>query len=431
MLEDRLADAYREAAETVRPETIPAPPDLSAQPGRRYRLARLSRPARRHRANRPARPARPASPARPATRLAMPLAAAAAVAAIAVAATVVVPRVWPGHQAGPADGNAPPPRYYAAVVSAPRSTKTVVDIVNAATGRVTGQLGSPRPGIYFQEVATLGGDQSFVAAAAVPVAGPVAQHCRTWLYRFRITAAGRPAGLRSLGARGVAGYPSLQGLLDFQSLAGSADGSTVAYSTAECSGANPGVKIAGQISVLHLRSRRVSTWRYQFATGISSLSLSANGHLLGLDANPSAGGPTTASWVVPTDSPSGSLQRYGHRVTATHLPRTKKRSWAWAVALSPSGRTMLTAIGYPGGHQHLLALRDYQTRTGRLLRTVRILREHGGTYDNPALALSASARYVLLYSWNAEEARLDLATGRLVILRTRSPYVQAAQSAAW
>jgi hypothetical protein len=205
-IEDRLREAYQAAAETVPPETTTGPPGTSAALDRSRRPARPRGSARR----------------RGSARLAVPLAAATAIAAIAVAATVVVPKVWSARPAAPAGWNAPPPRYYAAVAYGHHTAESAVNIVNAATGRVTGQLGSPRPGIYFQDVASLGSDRSFVAAAAAPL-GPRSQHnCHTWLYRFRITSSGRPAGLRPLAPFEVAGGPF------FQTLAGSADGSTVA-----------------------------------------------------------------------------------------------------------------------------------------------------------------------------------------------------------
>ena len=73
-LEDRLRDAFRADAETVRPQTIPDPP------------ARPVRPARRA-------PKRAGSPL---ARAVAPLAAAAAVAAVAVGTGLAAP-LLPGH----------------------------------------------------------------------------------------------------------------------------------------------------------------------------------------------------------------------------------------------------------------------------------------------------------------------------------------------
>jgi hypothetical protein len=399
-IENRLREAYQAAAETVRPESVPAPPEAD--------LAGPARPAGTARAPRPARAAGP-------IRLAIPLTAAAAAAAIAVAATIVVPRVWPGRQAAPGGWNAPPPRYYAAVVYQPHSDATIVNIVNAATGRITGRLSAPRHGIYFQDVASLGTDRTFVATAAVPV-GPAIQHnCHTWLYRFRITRRGQPAGLRPLSVPEVAGYPV------YQSLAGSADGTTVAYATdlQSCTPSKP-PRYAGRLTALRLASGQSRTWRYRLPAEPITVSLSANGRLLGFVSNRSdgarGGGPAAnRTWVLATSSPAGPLQRYYHPVTGPHqFPNVT--SWPSAEILSPSGRTMLTTIDNPGGNTGLMAVRDYQTRTGRLLRTVRLLHRHGVYYANPGLTSSISGRYVLLYIWNAQEARLDLATGRLVVL---------------
>lgn len=411
-IEDLLHDAYRAAADTVRPETIPGLPDLDPAAGHR------NRPGRRHRTGCLARFSAPG-------RLIVPLAAAAAVAAIAVAATVVVPKVWSGHQAAPAGWNAPPPRYYAAVAYRRHAAGPTLDIVNAATGHITGRLASPRHGIYFQEVASLGSDRSFVAAAAVPVGPGIQRNCHTWLYRFRITSSGRPTGLRPLAPAEVAGYPG------YQTLAGSADGSTVAYATGSCARRLP--KYAGQVAVIRLRSHQVTAWPYRFPASPTSLTLSTDGRLLGFVSNRSdgahSGGPASNyAWVLPTGSPAGPLQRHYHRVTG---PRAVRGETAWpaVVVLSPSARTMLTAIDNPGGNTHIMALRDYQTRTGRLIRTLRILRAHGTYWTSPGLTPSISGRYVLLYIWNAQVARLDLATGRLTILPR--PRIEMPQSAAW
>jgi hypothetical protein len=342
-----------------------------------------------------------------------------------VAATALVPKVWPGHQAAPAGWNAPSPRYYAAVAYRRHAAGPTLDIVNAATGRVTGRLGSPRHGVYFQEVASLGSDRSFVAAAAVP-AGPGLEHnCHTWLYRFRITSSGRPTGLRPLAPAEVAGYPG------YQTLAGSADGSTVAYATGSCARRLP--KYSGQVAVIRLRSHQVTAWRYRFPASPTSLTLSADGRLLGFVSNRSdgahSGGPASNyAWVLPTDSPAGPLQRHYHRVTGPR-PTTNVTAWPSTVVLNPSGRTMLTAIDDPGGNTQLMALRDYRTQTGRLIRTVRLLHRHGTYYSDPGLTPSISGRYVLLSAWNAQVARLDLATGRLTILAL--PRIEMPQSAAW
>lgn len=185
--------------------------------------------------------------------------------------------------------------------------------------------------------------------------------------------------------------------------------------------------------MIHLRSGQVTSWRSRFPATPTSLTLSADGRLLGFVSNRSdgahSGGPASNyTWVLPTDSPAGPLQRYYHRVTSPG-PTSNVTAWPSAVVLSPSGRTMLTAIDNPRGNTQLMALRDYQPRTGRLIRTVRLLHRHGTYYANPGLTPSISGRYVLLYVWNAQVARLDLATGRLTVLP--KPRIELPRSAAW
>jgi hypothetical protein len=405
-LEQRLREAYHSAAEAVRPETIPGPPRLG--PAR----VRVPGPQRQRRL----------------AALAIPLTAAAAVAAVAVAATVVVPRVWPGHgsvTAADQSWNAPPPRYYVMMGYLPHSSASLLYVVNSTTGRIVGQLGTPRHGVYFQAVAALGGDRTFIAAAAVPRGQGYQRHCNTWLYRFRLTASGAPVSLTPFAIPETAGYP--------ESLASNANGRLVAYSTLRCSGqvrAND-----GQVSVVHLPSRQVTTWRTRWPAVPTSLSLSASGRLLAFVSNPSNGtrvySPSYEStWVVRTGSPSGPLQRYYRRVTGSRQTHPLPPSWPSATVLSRSGTRLLTTIDDPGGKTALLALRDYRASNGQLIKTVVVLHKHGSTYfAGPGLSPSASGRYVLIYLWNAEVERLDLGTGRVATLPT--PKLRLPIGAAW
>jgi hypothetical protein len=176
-------------------------------------------------------------------------------------------------------------------------------------------------------------------------------------------------------------------------------------------------------------SGHAKSWSYHYPVAPAELSLSAFGQQLGFVSDPSSAhvnGPAfSATWVLSTGSPAGPLQRYYHRVTG---PARKQGTYPTVGVLSQSGQTMLTTIVTPGGKNQNLALRVYRTRTGRLVRTVRVLRPHGTFYVSPGLTASNDGQYVLLYTWNHQVSRLDLTTGRLVRLPTPA---SMPVSAAW
>jgi hypothetical protein len=345
-----------------------------------------------------------------------------------VAATVVVPRVWPGHgsvTAADQSWNAPPPSSYAIVTYRPHSAQTVLDIIGSDTGRITAQLQSPGHGRSFYQVAALGSDRRFIAAAEVADQPHLAHPCATWLYQFRLTADGQIAGLRPFSMPRVQGYVS--------ALTASANGQVVAYYAARCSGDQR--IYVGQVGVTRLASRQTTLWSVRMTADPSSFSLSANGSLLGFVSNPSSGSHVgspsyNSAWVLRTDSPAGPLSRYYRRVTGSAQTHPLPTQWPGATVVSRSGATMLTSINDPGGNTRVLALREYRVRTGHAIRTVRLLRAHGGIYYTFAgLAPSLSGRYILITVWNARIYRLDLASGRLTTLPT--PATRLPNSAAW
>lgn len=416
-LEDSLRDAYRAAADTIRPETI-RPPTFAAEPASRARRGPIARGwagARGYlRAGRLAGGAR---------RLGVPLAAAAAVAAIVVSATVVVPRVWSGQASGSASSGSAgvsaqafpgnrmpggqPPRYFTAIMSVSKSSQpdaTSLDVFNPATGRVVGHLARPRPDLYFEAVAALGNDHTFVAAATRGVMPRGTAGCNTWLYRFRVTPQGKPTGLQPLSLREVPGY------LELGTLAASANGSVVAYNTTPC--AFPDSRAyAGQVGVIHMRSGQLTTWKYRFPASPTSLSLSADGRLLSMVGNPSNGSSEStitlnSEWVLRTSAAAGPLEQHYRRVFgAPH--------WPIASTLSPAGTVVIAGLPRYLRNQHWqVTLAAYQTATGKVTAIVDVLRVLS-SLESADLSPSHSGRYLLLNSWNDFVERIDLATGRI------------------
>ncbi len=399
-IEDRLRDAFRADAQTVRPETIR--PFVS--PGMR--------------------PGRPAGN-RPRGRVMIPVAAAVAVGLVTVGTVVVLPRVLASHDhshhappSGIATGypggrmpSGPPPRFFVAITfSNDRTAATELSVINATTGRITGRITSPGPHRNFQAVAPLGNDRTFVAEAS-------GVRCDSWLYRFTLTAAGKPTGLTPLAVPMVPGRP-----VGPASLATSADGQLLAFATGRCAGRIKARQIFGHVGVIDLTSLHVTTWSYLFPANPASLSLSADGRLLELVSNPSngSGGNSivyNAAWVVRTSAAPGPLaQRY----RKLFGPPT----WPSATVLSPNGR--LTWALQPryvrAAPRWRVMLTMHQTATGRLLRTWHIFPRQAYLSD-PSLSPSVSGRYLLVFGFNYGVEQLDLATGKLTKVPGNNAYL--------
>ena len=403
-IEDRLRDAYRGAAGTVQPDSLlPLAPPGQADTASRTARARQ--------------------------RKLVPLLAAAAVVLIAVTA-VVIPHAWPGGTdsrspaavpqafAGGRIPSAGRPRFIAEVrwthsSITGRGNGTALTVVSATSGRVTGTLAPPRPGQYFQSVAALGGTKSFVAAA-------VDRHvCATYFYRFRLTRAGRPYGL----------VPLLRGAMPGQikdvpdQLAGSGDGSTVAYSTIICDITRANlVRHLGDVGVIDVRTGSVRTWSYKNPASPYDLSLSADGRLLGLISNPSNGTrmgseSLNALWTLRTDSPPGQLARYYHQ----SVRRPAASASVDAGALSPTGHVAFAIVSrYNRKTWWRSVFGRYATRTGTPLGTVRVLSRQGVLTTPMTISADPSGRYVLWSEYNFVK-EIDLATGRMTVLPGSPP----------
>jgi len=482
-LEEQLRDAYQAAAGTVQPGTVRGLPDfgrLGAQadlgapdlaewtgPGgragwdgpdgrdarrrRRLRTARLGR----RRTGVPAAPAaRIGIPAAAAARIGIPAAAAAAaVVVVVLAVTILVPRLVAGptggRPAGPAGAAGGPPRFFAAVKTDAQSTvtgATVLDIISTATGRVVSQVPAPGPGADFRVVTAVKSDQSFVAAAE-PVKG-ARGGCLTSLYRFQLTAQGRPADVTLL--------TKVHGVVPLNQLAASADGRVIAYVRTGC-GANLG---RGQLVVAHLDGGQISrqSWSQTAAFVPLSLSLSAKGRLLSIMAARigTTGRPLTGAWIMRADARPGPLARRVRRVITPSISLL-------AAAVSQSGRKVVGELYYQSDKAVTFDLEVFATGSGTIPRTqtlwfrsARLLSPPAGTpaaslfqdvqtlipattkrrHDfmvvdtGSGMGLDGSGRYALMFNWQAQSAFLDLATGRLTDLPAPASSGRVS-SAAW
>lgn len=292
-LEDRLRDAFRADAETVRPETIA---DLPARPVRRG-------------------PKRARSPL---ARALVPLTAAAAVAAVALGVSLVAPLLrvngHPGASRGVVNSAPAPgaPRFYVTVWIAPNATDSLV-VRDTATGKIAGRL-DPPPGAVFKAIAAPAGDSTFITAV---MAGSA---CTSQLYRFQLNRQGQPGPLVPLHIT-VAGNYSEVG-----DLAVTPDGRTIAYATYLCG------RGVGQVGVINLATGHVRVWTTSSFLQPAALSLSADGSLLAYDTLPGAR-------ILNTSVPAGPLLQRSQIVS---------RTAGWA-ALAGDGASLYLCTVSPSG----------------------------------------------------------------------------------
>jgi hypothetical protein len=447
-LAELLRDAYREAAEAVGPQAA------RGLPGR----------------GRPAAPA--ARPARRGPRIGIPAVAAVAVAVILLLVAVVAPRLLarPAARGRPTSGPPPAtgapaplaggvpaplaggvPRFYAAVLTDSRSPlvhgTTVLEILSTVTGRAVGELPVRRPGTAFQTVTAISND-SFVAVAG-PVPG-TGRPCVSWLYRFRLTAQGRPADVTRLAA--------VAGSVPLYQLAASADGRVIAYVRSRC-GAALG---HGQLVVAHLGRHGVSrrAWTETDTIVPLNLSLSADGQQLGVMAAQviPKKGLLYGAWTMSASAPPGPLARQVRVIVtpsaslqAAVLSRTSPEFVGWLFDQFDTHGQMKLATYAVGGRGTPLLVRPFgfagltsppkgrapfgaylsgtdvyipiTTRTQHLFETY--IAAQGITPDS-------SGRYVLMFGWQSRTAYLDLATGRLTTPAAPVPASAGrVRSAAW
>lgn len=378
----------------------------------------------------------------------IPLAAAAAVAVIATAMTVVVPNALPaapsarpgtgraqqGHTVGHAlytlqgrglaagyrGGHLPSaaaPRYFVGIRQLANASGpvfvTALAVYSAATGRVVASLGQPGRGRYYQAVAALGGDRTFVAAA-VPRAK---QDCRTWFYRFSLGPQGRPTARKPLPVPYVTGEVRYN-----NALAGSADGNVIAYSASMCT-----QNFASQVGVIHVATGRARTWPARWPAMPRTLSLSADGGVLSFVGNPSSGIKADnqwadAAWTLRTGAAPGPVASRYRRVL--HTP-----GGVQAAELSPTGK-ILFAMTASDPHSATVSspnVNAYHTTTGKLIGLVQVVSYASG---NPGFSPDGSGQHVLVYPVAMPFIQeLNLVTGRLVTVSVSEAVIPFA--AAW
>jgi hypothetical protein len=296
-VEDRIREALRADAETVRPEAI----------------RQLHDP----------RPRAAASPRRPRSRLTrrlIPLAAPAAVVGIAVAGALL------------GSGTADHPPFLVGVGSGSEITglpSRDLGVYSAATGRLVARLAPRREGYVFRATAATADSRTFIVAAMTEN-----RACNSYLYRLRLSTSGQVAGLTALTVPEVSG--------SVWNLSASANGSIVAYTAEPCRGNTS----RASVGVLNLATGKARTWPVvpsDQSNPITSISLSGSGGRLAFIDHSFRKGASVR--VLATDAAPGPVDQ---RSRAVLSPAARAAVAAdGGVSLSPSGTELLTCFGDP------------------------------------------------------------------------------------
>jgi len=354
-MEDRLREAYREAAETIQPHTIRGLNEqtiqISASGGRR----KLRLPQ----------------------RALIPLAAAASVAIAAVLAAVIVPQALsggrPGKQIPPVTSAAGlMPRYVVSIVSTVSSTSLTVH--RSATGAVVAHVKAPQPGMLFASLAT-GDGRTYVAVLWRRAV------CRSWLYQFTLNRAGQPGALTPYP------LPSIGELLG--PIAISEDNRTLAYVGENCS--DPTGAAPSDLAALTVSTMRTRQWTIPEQANVSSLSLTANGGLLAFNID------TTklfrsAALVLSTNAPPGTVtERSRVVVSAAQFGSTDEIS---SDVITPDGSVLYFTTDRIGSTSSMTnwQLRMASVATGRS----RVVDRFGSGFPIPIAANPAVNQVLVL-----------------------------------
>jgi hypothetical protein len=400
-MEDQLRDAYRAAAETVRPDSIRGLPDQAARAGRP-----AFRPASRVRSRR--------------ARVLVPLAAAAAVAVIAVTASLVLPASVPGSGGAAAPGALP--RFFLALPD--KLTGDQMAVFSATTGRQLAVIKPPR-GSVIDTAAATGNDRTFVVTVE---AG--SSCAATALYRLRLTAGGGQGSLTPLA------IPKISGVVT--ALAASADGQTIAYATGFCSktSASPGA-----IGVVHTATGQSRQWAWRANPGqtVGSLSVTADGRTIAYAASPNkitgpGSGqilPVRTIRLLPADAPPGTVAQRSRVVVA--MSRQAPAELFGSATIAPDGRTVYfcTQHNSAGPLRSVVALRGYDVATAAtsFLRTF----DWSGAY----CMLGAWGSHLLVGLGIAQQghaprlARYDVSTGKVTPVPVPRQWDEVATNIPW
>jgi hypothetical protein len=251
---------------------------------------------------------------------------------LAVGASVAVPRLLTGVSSSPGTPPAPGistyapehhPAFQVVLTVNNNNRESALQVESAATGRVLGSA-YPRSGSTWEDVSATSDATKFVAAAA-PSSSP---YTPTRLFTLKLSASGIVTGITELAGSPLPG--------ELVSMAASADGRTVAYTTF-----GPGGTYAvGVLSGGKTRQWTVSQSQFEIM-GISGISVSDNGSMLAFFTDGPSGHVERAVWVLPATSAPGSL-------TAT---ARKLRDYTWVGGAGHASTIPESALISPDGSE--------------------------------------------------------------------------------
>lgn len=363
-IEDRLRAAYRDAADTFRPEDI-TPEAPGAARVMRWRL-RMSRQLT--------------------ARVAAPLATALAVVVI-VAAGLFIPRGSPQRPA--ASGSYPP---FTISVAEPRFW---VNIRNSATGKLTGRVETPDGAFWTGVTAKAGGN--FVA---------VNPDAPSLLYQIHVNADGTSTTMKLIAAVHHA---------DLVGASITPDGTWLAYQNFYTPPRHAAQLLLG---LRNLRTgKNVATWSMPGDYNLSGLSVAAAGNEIAVSAYYYLGhGLTNTALIQHTY-----ILRPGSSGTPLNeLPALNDQ--AGPLALSPDGKTLyevlqatgLSTASFLSRRTVTFELAAVSTATGRVTAVLHTWRASFQGFV-PMLALDPTGRYLLVVDKTAM-ASVDLRSGRYTAL---------------
>ena len=383
-LEERVRTAYQSAARTVQTLQRPSPMLATGSVPRPRRMNAFT-----------------------------PLAAAMAVIVV-IGASVALPRLLtgaagssqsratPGSSAS-APGHYPPFRVVVTTNDDNRQSKLLVE--SAATGHAVSTLVPPWQGAMWIDVAATAGATRFIVAAA-PESSP---YTPTRLYALTLSARGTVTGLTPLAV------PTLPG--EITSLAASADGSTVAYTTF-----GPGA--AYEVGVI--TGGRTRQWSVPAGViaGIWHVSVSGDGAMLAvITQSLGRAGVENTAWVLPTGSAPGSLTARARKVYDHSYVGGAGHAMTIldSALISPDGRTLyLSTTASSASGRTVTAVTAYSTADAASLGTISTW---GGGYPEQLSPVGG-----MLLSWDPDSSTAYLinpATRTRTTLRLRGlPRVQ-------
>jgi hypothetical protein len=403
-LEDRLRDAYRDAAGTVIPGSVRSLEE---------RIARRARPGRRRKGS-----------ARRWGRILAPLSAAAAVVAIIVLVAVAL-QPSPGRSglgrssAGrPSAGQSSPGLFSAGravpgisagdpkfIITATGGTSPSLLVSDVLTGASVGTVSLPDPNlahggnIGVTSVATADGRHYLVALEANP--------CRSWLYQFTLNDRGQPGAVTAFAA-----LPTVKSLLYDLTISG--NGKMIGYTTTVCMGAK---SHPSYVAATSTRTGQTARWTVPGGGLVDSVSLTADGGELCYSLQDDPSGVR----VIPTTAAPGSAADRGRTVVAA-AAQFGPSEWVSFAAITPDGKAVYfttypeTSRG-PGPGQ----VRVVDLATGR----TRLVYAPAGSAG--LITVDPLVRYFLLQT--GKLALLDLATGKIRYLP--SGFLSATSGVIW